>query len=78
MIKYLSPVILFPLIMVGAFYFGGIYQYIWRFATLNELKPIFKSTLIGFHKHISFEALRRYVTSFYTTFSVAATASLVE
>ena len=25
MIKYLSPVILFPLIMVGAFYFGGIY-----------------------------------------------------
>ncbi|HOP34302.1 MAG TPA: nucleoside-diphosphate sugar epimerase/dehydratase [Defluviitoga tunisiensis] len=79
MIKYLSPVILFPLIMVGAFYFGGIYQYIWRFATLNELKPIFKSTLIGFLINIFlFEALRRYVTSFFILpFSVAATASLV-
>ncbi|PNR95748.1 nucleoside-diphosphate sugar epimerase/dehydratase [Petrotoga sp. 9PWA.NaAc.5.4] len=79
MSKYFSPLILFPIVMVLAFYYSGIYKYIWRFATLNELKPLFQSTLIGFLINIfMFEVLRRYVTNFFVLpFSVAATASIV-
>lgn len=77
--KYISPILFFPLIMVIVFYYSGIYKYIWRFATLNELKPVFNSGFIGFLiNFFVFEFVRRYISQIFTLpFSVAATASLV-
>ncbi|PNR94887.1 MULTISPECIES: polysaccharide biosynthesis protein [Petrotoga] len=77
--KYISPIFFFPLIMVIVFYYSGIYRYIWRFATLNELRPVFNSGFIGFLiNFFVFEFVRRYISNIFTLpFSVAATASVV-
>ncbi|KLO23066.1 polysaccharide biosynthesis protein CapD [Marinitoga sp. 1197] len=58
--KYIYPVILFPIIMVLVMYYHRIYDHIWRFATLKEIKPIIYSSFSGYLLNfLIIEALRR-------------------
>ncbi|PWJ90549.1 polysaccharide biosynthesis protein [Oceanotoga sp. DSM 15011] len=77
--KYISPIILYPFIMIVIFKITGVYKSIWRFATLKELLPIFYSGFFGFLiNFFIFELFSRYVTDFFILpFSVVSFASLL-
>ncbi len=58
--KYVLPVIIFPVIMVMVMCFNKIYDNIWRFATLKEIKPIIYSSFLGYLLNfLIIEGLRR-------------------
>ncbi|WGS64055.1 polysaccharide biosynthesis protein [Marinitoga aeolica] len=58
--KYILPVIIFPVVMVIVMYYNKIYDHIWRFATLKEIKPIIYSSFIGYmFNFLIIEGIRR-------------------
>ncbi|SHF31001.1 NDP-sugar epimerase, includes UDP-GlcNAc-inverting 4,6-dehydratase FlaA1 and capsular polysaccharide biosynthesis protein EpsC [Marinitoga hydrogenitolerans DSM 16785] len=58
--KYVYPVIIFPFIMVLSMYYNKIYDHIWRFATLKEIKTIIYSSFLGYLLNfLIIEGLRR-------------------
>ncbi|KAF2956579.1 nucleoside-diphosphate sugar epimerase/dehydratase [Marinitoga sp. 38H-ov] len=62
--KYILPIMIFPLVMVIVLYFNKIYDYVWRFATLKEIKPIIYSSFLGYIiNFFIIEGLRRTLFS---------------
>lgn len=77
--KYISPILVFPAIMVLVMYYNKIYEHIWRFATLKEIKPIIYSSFIGYMLNfLIIEGIRRvWFRDFTLPISVGFMAALL-
>ncbi|APT76193.1 polysaccharide biosynthesis protein [Marinitoga sp. 1137] len=73
--KYILPIFLFPAIMILVMYVNKIYDQIWRFATLKEIKPIVYSAFTGYLLNfLVVEAIRRL---FFKSFSLPLTVGFI-
>ena len=77
--KYIKPIIIFPIIMVLVMYYNKIYDHIWRFATLKEIKSIIYSSFIGYMSNfLIIEGIRRvWFRDFTLPISVGFMAALL-
>ncbi|MBM7559513.1 nucleoside-diphosphate sugar epimerase/dehydratase [Marinitoga litoralis] len=77
--KYILPITVFPLVMVAVLYFNKIYDYVWRFATLKEIKPIIYSSFLGYIiNFFIIEGLRRtFIPNFIIPITVGFITALL-